>query len=322
VKARHDYLPFGEEIGLSGGRTEAQGYVVDSVKQKFTGYERDNETGMDFAQARYYASAQGRFTSPDDFLNDTHASDPASWNLYTYVRNNPLRFIDPNGTIKRDANGNIILDVTRENVTRTYYNGQLVGGGRLVVTGQVDTGHVYADDGTAIEADRSRGALTATVYDADGNMVSQGDVNTIKVNGESWTGFNNTADCHGVTFAEGQVWINDNQVRELMRGDGYDINNPVSTPTINDVGIYSTDGSLSSSTVRHSVRVTKTDAHSGNVTEVKSKGGITREVNTVPGPGPNTAWYDTNAKLRYYRKDPLLSQIRKHQGLVKAIKVY
>ncbi len=35
-------------------------------------------------------SEQGRFTSPDDFLNDTHAYDLASWNLYVYVRNNLL----------------------------------------------------------------------------------------------------------------------------------------------------------------------------------------------------------------------------------------
>lgn len=97
VKARHDYLPFGEEIGLAGGRTEPQKYVVDNIRQKFTSYERDSETDLDFAQARYYKSALGRFTSPDDFTNDTHPADPASWNLYIYVRNNPLTLTDPSG---------------------------------------------------------------------------------------------------------------------------------------------------------------------------------------------------------------------------------
>ncbi len=43
---RHVYLPFGEEIGgpqvaLLGGRTPAQGYTGDSVRQHFTGYEAD-----------------------------------------------------------------------------------------------------------------------------------------------------------------------------------------------------------------------------------------------------------------------------------------
>jgi RHS repeat-associated protein len=94
VKARYDYLPFGEEVpsGL-GGRN----YLTDNTRQKFTGHERDPETKLDFAQARYCSSATGRFMSPDDFLNDTSAVDPASWNLYVYVRNNPLRYVDPSG---------------------------------------------------------------------------------------------------------------------------------------------------------------------------------------------------------------------------------
>jgi len=95
---RHDYLPFGEELFAgTGGRTTGLGYAGDTVRQKFTQKERDIETGLDFFEARYYASTQGRFTSADDFLNDTSPVDPASWNLYAYVRNNPLRYIDPTG---------------------------------------------------------------------------------------------------------------------------------------------------------------------------------------------------------------------------------
>jgi RHS repeat-associated protein len=95
---RHDYLPFGEELIVGqGARTTVQGYTADSVRQKFTSKERDIETGLDYFVARYFASSQGRFTSPDDFLNDTHATSPGSWNLYAYVRNNPLRYVDPLG---------------------------------------------------------------------------------------------------------------------------------------------------------------------------------------------------------------------------------
>jgi RHS repeat-associated protein len=64
---RHDYLPFGEELfPPTGGRTAAMGYSGgDGVRQQFTQKERDVETGLDYFLARYYSSAQGRFTSPD-----------------------------------------------------------------------------------------------------------------------------------------------------------------------------------------------------------------------------------------------------------------
>lgn len=99
VKARHDYMPFGEEIGLLGGRTEQQGYVTDAVRQKFTKYERDNETGLDYAKARYYANVQGRFTSADPLLSSGKPLQPQSWNRYIYCLNNPLILVDPSGLI-------------------------------------------------------------------------------------------------------------------------------------------------------------------------------------------------------------------------------
>ncbi len=98
VIARHDYLPFGEELATSN-RTAALGYSdADGVEQKFTGKERDAETGLDFFGARYMSSAQDRFTSADKPFADQNIFDAQSWNLYTYVRNNPLRFVDRTGT--------------------------------------------------------------------------------------------------------------------------------------------------------------------------------------------------------------------------------
>jgi RHS repeat-associated protein len=63
----------------------------------FTGKERDAESGLDYFGARYFSGAQGRFTSADEPLADQEPGDPQSWNLYSYVRNNPLRFWDPTG---------------------------------------------------------------------------------------------------------------------------------------------------------------------------------------------------------------------------------
>ena len=60
--------------------------------------ERDNETGLDYFGARYYASTQGRFTGADPIsLGIDRLFDPQRFNRYAYVRNNPLAFTDPDG---------------------------------------------------------------------------------------------------------------------------------------------------------------------------------------------------------------------------------
>ena len=97
---RHDYLPFGEELGANiGGRTTPQGYSAsDGVRQQFTNKERDVETGLDYFGARYYGSPQGRFASADPlYLEMGRLTDPQQLNLYSYTRNNPLKFTDPLG---------------------------------------------------------------------------------------------------------------------------------------------------------------------------------------------------------------------------------
>jgi RHS repeat-associated protein len=98
VVSRHDYRPFGEELCAgTGGRTTGMGFCGggDTNRKKFTGYERDSETGLDFAQARYFSSTEGRFTSPDTLLGSV--ANPQSLNRYAYVGNNPLGYSDPTG---------------------------------------------------------------------------------------------------------------------------------------------------------------------------------------------------------------------------------
>jgi RHS repeat-associated protein len=118
VKARRDFFPFGDEIWAGyGSRTTNQKYSssTDDTRKKFATYQRDWETGLDFAQSRYYSPKHGRFTSPDEFKggpdelfdfeedasdNPTFYADltnPQSLNKYQYTYNNPYKFNDPDG---------------------------------------------------------------------------------------------------------------------------------------------------------------------------------------------------------------------------------
>ena len=104
---RSDYLPFGESantlnpqsVNNPGGRGGNNGYVAENVRQGFTGYEEDSETGLDYAQARYFASGQGRFVSVDPLMASANPGNPQSFNRYAYALNNPVRFTDPTGLI-------------------------------------------------------------------------------------------------------------------------------------------------------------------------------------------------------------------------------
>ncbi len=97
VIARHDYHPFGEEI-FTAQRTTGLNYSADSVRKQFTGYERDTETDLDFAQARMYSNKLGRFTTVDPIaMTEDRPLNPQTINLYIYSANRPLFFIDPSG---------------------------------------------------------------------------------------------------------------------------------------------------------------------------------------------------------------------------------
>ena len=66
--------------------------------KKFTGYERDAATGLDYAEARFYSSEWGRFMSPDPAgLSAATQTSPKSFNRYSYVEGDPVNYNDPEG---------------------------------------------------------------------------------------------------------------------------------------------------------------------------------------------------------------------------------
>ena len=96
------FTPFGQEIVSGQVLTATLGNPQPgdgtNMRYKFTGKERDTESGLDYFGARYYASSMGRFMSPDPSgLAFANPANPQSLNLYSYALNNPLVNIDPTG---------------------------------------------------------------------------------------------------------------------------------------------------------------------------------------------------------------------------------
>ena len=89
VIARHDFLPFGEELAPLNPPVD---------ERLFTGQVRDFGTGLDYFHARQLRVDLGRFTTPDP-LTDLAWTDPmlGASNAYGYVQSNPLGFVDPMG---------------------------------------------------------------------------------------------------------------------------------------------------------------------------------------------------------------------------------
>lgn len=86
VVGTQSFYPFGEVRAGTG---------IFDTERGFTGQIFDGGTGLGFYNARYYDSALGKFISPDSIV--PNPANPAHFNRFAYVNNNPLRFTDPTG---------------------------------------------------------------------------------------------------------------------------------------------------------------------------------------------------------------------------------
>jgi RHS repeat-associated protein len=141
--SRHDYYPFGEEVSAGNTWRSSHGYgAADAARQRFTGQERDSETSLDYMQARYYSSGQGRFTGPDSLPGS--ATNPQTLNLYSYVHNDPLGFTDPTGHHEVDGRErDQIINKFEEKFKREQ---EFYDEGMMILTGLVAEGRPGFDD--------------------------------------------------------------------------------------------------------------------------------------------------------------------------------
>jgi RHS repeat-associated protein len=84
---RQAHLPFGEDFGESG--TQENHHLAS--------YERDSESGSDYAVNRQYSQITGRFNRSDPLAASGKKGFPQSWNRYAYTENDPINMRDPLG---------------------------------------------------------------------------------------------------------------------------------------------------------------------------------------------------------------------------------
>ncbi|MCY3774095.1 MAG: DUF6443 domain-containing protein [Gemmatimonadetes bacterium] len=95
--ATYDYWPYGEVLATGG---------TDATPFKFTGHERDSESGLDFMQYRSYRSGSLRFLQTDPL----GLKDP-EFSYYVYTGSNPVNRIDHYGLESSEVNGGGEVDI-------------------------------------------------------------------------------------------------------------------------------------------------------------------------------------------------------------------
>lgn len=127
VVSYEEYHPF----GTSAYRANRAGYDLSLKRFRYSGKERDDESGLYYFGARYYAPWLGRWTSADP------AGFVRGFNLYRYCSNNPVMFQDPNG-MEEDpyvAPPSIAYGGTRQQFIDYMNTHELIGSFRGMIIG-------------------------------------------------------------------------------------------------------------------------------------------------------------------------------------------
>ena len=183
----------------------------------YAGKEEQNELGLGWLDitARNYDPAIGRWMNLDPLAEQYY-----SYSSYNYTLNNPIKFKDEDGNIVRDPDGNVVFTSSGTSFSAKPAVSKVVdASGNItytVIERTYEQGNIYADNGTAIDAFSLMSATQRTVKtDKNGKILTDttSSVDTSKYDCE--------ADCHGKTFGDNKIWINDDQVQTILDNDDY-----------------------------------------------------------------------------------------------------
>ncbi|QQS58746.1 RHS repeat-associated core domain-containing protein [Candidatus Peregrinibacteria bacterium] len=158
-----DYYPYGNER-IEETTTDFHNDYT------YTGKERDEDTDLLYYEARYYNSNIARFISIDPWAGDL--TDPQSLNKYAYVRNNPLKYVDPTGNFFETGwdvlNVSIDIGTLVKNTVEIAYEGVRYGYGVFTKNESLKTDAVQ---GLKQDAKEFGEALFASAIDAGATLI-------------------------------------------------------------------------------------------------------------------------------------------------------